>query len=337
MRSHFTCLLWFLLLNFLPLLAWSDQLIVEPEMGRVPIINAINNAERSVKIVMYGFTDQALLTPILQQKTKGRTVRVILERYPYRAEDENNKIIAAFNQNRIAWQGNIPAIQLIHQKTLIIDGERAIIMTFNFTHSTFKNERNFALILDDPHLVKEIEAVFDSDWHRKPSNNYNGSMLWSPENSRERLLNAIKRAKKSINIYAQNISDYKIVGALAKAAKKGVSVNILTSTKLRQKQAEYLARAGVNVKQSERYYIHAKALIIDNQLAIIGSINFTRASLDHNRELAGITRDPTVVKQISETFASDWQTAQDSVTIKPFADKKTILHTWRAIKKVVGF
>lgn len=327
----------FLLLILFPLSALSDQLIVEPEMGREPIINAIQDAKASVKIVMYGFTDFALLKPILDQKNKGRTIKIILERYPYRAETENDKIVSAFNQNNIDWQGNIPNIQLIHQKTLIIDGRRAIIMTFNFTHSTFKNERNFALVLDNPKIVHEIESVFDADWHHVASNNHHSSMLLSPENSRQRLINAIKRAHHSIHIYAQNISDYKIIGALANAARKGVNIKILTSAKLKNKQANYLARAGVEVKRSQHYYIHAKAMLIDNQFAIIGSLNLTRASFDNNRELAAITNDATVVNQLHKTFLDDWQKSDRPTSFKPFADKKTISRAIKAFSKAIGF
>lgn len=286
--------------------AWADQLIIEPEMGRKPIIHAIKSARHSLKVVMYGFTDESLLIPILKQKAQGRTVKIILERKPYKAENENDKTIIRLNDNQVDWLGNIPSFQHIHQKTLIIDGKTAIVMTFNFTKSAFKNERNFALILDNPKEVKEIESSFDSDWNQKPSNNHFSSLIWSPENSRVQLLALIKQAKQSITIYAQNVNDYKIVGALAKAAKKGVSIKILTSAKIRQKQNEYLARAGVKVRRSEHYYIHAKALIIDNQIAVIGSINLTRASLDDNRELAAITHNAEIIKQLNATFESDW-------------------------------
>lgn len=113
----------FLLFFSLPLFA--DQLIIEPDMGRKPIIDAISNTKNSLALVMYGFTDPELLTSILDKNKMGKTVNVILEATPYKADDENRKTITAFNQQHVAWQGHIPPFRLIHQKTLIIDNSKA--------------------------------------------------------------------------------------------------------------------------------------------------------------------------------------------------------------------
>lgn len=289
--------------------AWADQLIIEPDMGRAPIINAINDTHYDLKLVMYGFTDETILIPILKKKSQGKTVKIMLDRYPYKAEHENDKIIKKLIDNQINWQGAIPLINKIHQKTLIIDGKKAIVMTFNFTRSAFKNERNFALILDSPKQVQEIENKFNADWLHKVSNDAS-DLIWSPENSRKQLEDLIKSAKVSIKIYAQQISDYKMIGALASAAKKGITIKILTSNKIRKKQAEYLTRAGVTIKRSQKYYIHAKTFIFDNRYAVIGSINLTQQSLDSNRELAAVTQDAIIIKQLNETFEQDWQASE---------------------------
>ena len=62
--------------------------------------------------------------------------------------------------------------------------------------------------------------------------------------------------------------------------------------------------------------IHAKVFIIDNEKAVIGSINLTRASLDDNRELAVITEDPTVLKQLIHTFDQDWKSENSPPPLK---------------------
>lgn len=304
MRAFRSCCTIILLLLALPI--WADQLIIEPDMGRKPIINAINDAHHSIQLVMYGFTDKQLLNAIMQQNKQHRTVNIILEPTPYKAESENHQTIAQLDDKHIAWQAGAPAFRLTHQKTLIIDGRKAIIMTFNFTNSSFNNQRNFALILDDSRQVNDIATVFSADWNHIPSDNHTSRLIFSPDDSRHKLIALIDGAKRTLNIYAQSISDFKIVGALAKAARRGVTVQILTSANIREKQANYLARAGVIIHRSKHLYIHAKVIIIDQREAVIGSINLTRASLDHNRELAVITDDTSVIKQLVSTFNSDW-------------------------------
>lgn len=325
------------LLLFSAFSAWADELIIEPDQGRAPILKAINDARYSLNLVMYGFTDQALLDALVQQKSKGKTLKVILEQSPYKAETENTHTITQFNSQRIAWHGSVPSLRLIHQKTLIIDDSKAIIMTFNFTHSTFKNERNFALVIDDAKKIKAITAAFSADWNHLATSNHSPDLIFSPDDSRQKLLTLIDQAKHTIHIYAQTVSDYKIVGALAKAAKSGVKVIIITSGKVREKQADYLARAGVQVHQSKHLYIHAKAFIFDEQKAVIGSINLTRNSLDHNRELAVMTTDAQVIKALDQTFNTDLQDANTTSKTKPYfaLDQKTVLHAAKMLKKFI--
>lgn len=321
------CVILFLILIVRPL--WADRLLVEPDMGRQPIIDIINQAQYSIDLVMYGFTDQTLLNKLIQQKNNGRSLKIILEDSPYKAPDENKKTIATLNAQQIPWQGSIPPFRLVHQKTLIADHTKAVIMTFNFTRSTFKNERNFALIIDDPARVNDIATIFSADWNHVAVTNQSPDLLLSPDDSRSKLLTLINQANHRLQIYAQNVSDYKIVGALAKAARKGVQVQLITSTKLRDKQANYLSRAGVSIHYTKKLIIHAKVFIIDNKKAVIGSINLTRASLDNNRELSIVTEDANVMKTLTTTFNHDWNDADPFST--PISLPK-IKQAWRHFK-----
>jgi len=325
-----------LILFIISFSAWADQLIIEPDMGRKPILDAIASAQHSVELVMYGMTDEQILNALIQQKIHGKTVKVILEQSPYKSESENNKAIRMLTANHIAWQRSIPPLRLIHQKTLLIDGREAIVMTFNFTRSTFNKERNFALIIDDPRLLQNIDSIFNADWNHKPVLNSSPDILISPDDSREKLLALISHAGKSIRIYAQNISDYKIIGALAQAARKGVTVQIQTSEKMRVRQADYLARAGVIVHNNNQYIIHAKVFIIDDQQAVIGSINLTSASLDNNRELSVVSRDQNVINSLNDTFVKDWNSVsvgKNTKREKPRYNRQDIKHAVRLLKK----
>lgn len=327
----------FLLVLSLPV--WADQLIIEPDMGRKPLLDAINNSQHSIELVMYGFTDKELLDALILKKNQGKTVKVILESNPYKSETENNKAIAAFNSQELTWQGHIPPYRLIHQKTLILDGSKAIVMTFNFTHSTFKNERNFALIIDDPRRVKAIDSLFSADWNHIAASSADPDLIISPDNSRDQLLTLINHAKNSIKIYAQGLNDYKIIGALANASRRSVTVQIVTSNRIRDKQIKYLQRAGVTIHYSKKLMIHAKVFIIDNQKAVIGSINLTRASLDDNRELSVITRDTKVIEQLNNTFTHDWNNqfklgAHDLRMWIP--DKRTVTRAMRRLEKMLS-
>jgi phosphatidylserine/phosphatidylglycerophosphate/cardiolipin synthase-like enzyme len=296
----------FSFLFFFTLSSFADELIIEPDMGRQPILNAIDEAEHSLDLVMYGLTDTDILNALIRKANAGKTVKIILEANPYKAEKENNKTIRAFNEHDMSWLGELPAIRFIHQKTLLIDDKKVLVMTFNFTRATFSSERNFALVIDDAARVRAIAEIFNADWNHAASMNTSPDVIISPDDSRAKLLSLIEHAKHSIHVYAQSIQDYKMIGALANAAHRSVEVKIITSQPLREKPGRYLDNAGVQFHYSKKLVIHAKVFIVDGEKAVIGSINLTRTSLDNNRELAVVTRDRKVVGEIENVFQNDW-------------------------------
>lgn len=286
----------------------SEQLIIEPDNGRTPLINAIENAKSSINLVMYGLTDPDMIKTLTDAQKSGKQIQVLLEPHPYKAEGENNFAIKHFQKAHVTVQWPNPQFKLTHQKTCLIDQQHAIIMTFNLTKSSFKNERNFALIIDDPAEIQEINRVFTADWQHKSVTVNNPNLIWSPDNSREKILNFINNAKLDIKIYAQNLTDYQTIGALAKAARAGKHVEIIMSNQSRKMQGklDYLRRAGAIIHFNTNQIIHAKVIIVDHNRAIIGSINLTQPSMDDNRELSVITHDPTVINQLEKTFDRDW-------------------------------
>jgi len=298
----------FLLAIFLFQNCIADQLIVEPEDGRAPILSAIEKSKSTIDLVMYGFTDRTLLSALIHAKNQGKNITVLLEPHPYESENENELAKQVLENAKITLATPNPIFQLTHQKTLIEDHTTAIIMTFNFTNSTFTNERNFALLINDPDEIHEIEKVFSADASHQKISVQNPNLIWSPNNSRERMTALIRSAKSSLEIYAQAITDYDMIGELAKAARNGIKVDIMTSDTLNNKNKNkyaYLERAGVHLHFSKKYYVHAKVIVVDDKEALLGSTNLSKPSIEDNRELSVITRDQQVIREIERTFSKD--------------------------------
>ena len=64
-----------------------------------------------------------------------------------------------------------------------------------------------------------------------------------------------------------------------------------------------------------QYYMHAKLIIVDQRLAFVGSQNFTRESLNYNREVGILIKNANVVKTLTTTFMADWKGAQPSQAV----------------------
>ena len=328
MRPFF--ILFFSIIFFASSAFAREQLIIEPDMGIAPISAMIADAKSSVDLVTYGFTEKQLISAFINAKKRGKNVSILLEPHPYKAEDENISAIQQFHTANINVLTPNPDVRLTHQKTLITDQNLALIMTFNFTHSTFTKERNFGLIIDDPAMIQEIIRIFNADTQHKNISVTHPNLVWSPNNSREKILNFINDAHSEIKIYAQDVSDYQTIGALAKAARAGKKIQILMPEPRQtthSKKFAYLKKAGIDIRFSKNYLIHAKVMIVDRKRAMLGSTNLTRSSINENRELSIITQDPEVIKELIKTFNQDW--GSTSFDAKQFQTKISpqLMHT----------
>lgn len=101
--------------------------------------------------------------------------------------------------------------------------------------------------------------------------------------------------------------------ALITAALAGVEVYLLvpknSDARLPQVAAfsyvEDLLRAGVHVHFYTAGFLHSKLMMIDGEIASIGSTNMDFRSLENNFELNGIIYDKTTVSQLEECFFED--------------------------------
>lgn len=282
-------------------------------MGREPVLELINHATSSTQLVIYGLTDKKFINALTKSAEHGVEINVLLEPTPYRLTHQNDFAFEQIHSSKIHLKTPNPTFHFTHQKTFIFDQAQALIMTFNLTNSTFQHARNFAVLITDPDMIKEIQMVFSKDAQHMAADVKNPNLVWAPNNSRDKILDFIHSAKSEIDIYAENLTDYQIAGALAKAAHHGVKVNILSSTYPNtpplSKELNYLIRAGATIHLDHDMTIHAKVILVDHKKAMIGSINLTRNSIDHNRELSVITEDKDVIKALSQTFNDDWSTS----------------------------
>ncbi len=290
------------------------SLITEPDQGVAPIIEAIHNAGKSVDLVIYNLSDQNVEDALVEAETHGITVRVIMDNSSHFGRQPNQSAYDYLSAHGVAvmWAKNY--FPLTHQKTLVIDNTRAIIMTFNLTPKYYASSRDFAIVDDNTSDIKAIEAAFDWDWQGIKRTAENGDdLVWSP-GSFGTLLALINSASSSLDIYNEEMADERITQTLEKAAARGVKVRIAMTYATQWKQAFLeLVAAGADIKtyaSTAPFYIHAKVIIADSAKAFVGSENFSRQSLDANRELGILISRPEIISSLENTFNADRASAR---------------------------
>jgi cardiolipin synthase A/B len=263
----------------------SGPLIIEPGAGFSPVYGLINGARRGIDVTMYEFDDTTAERDLVSAARRGVDVRVILDE---REQGVNSSAFSYFSSHRVKVVWSSSRFTYTHQKTLVIDGSRAIIMTANLTSEYYPTSRDFLVVDTDRADVAAITAVFDADYAHRAVNPGDGAdLVWSPAGSQDKLLGLINGATSSLRIcslriYSEEMGDTTVEDALIRAARRGVDVQI----------------CGEN-ENGDYGTGHAKIFI--------GSENFSGTSLTDNRELGLIISDPAVLSAVARTFTADFR------------------------------
>ena len=155
----------------------SGPLIVEPGAGFSPVYRLINGARHSIDVTMYEFSDTTAERDLAAVAGRGVRVRVILDQ---RERSANSGAYSYLSSHGVTVTWSSPDYRYTHQKTVIIDGARAVIMTANLTSRYYATSRDFLVIDTERADVSAITAVFDADFTGKAVRPGDGSHLVAP-------------------------------------------------------------------------------------------------------------------------------------------------------------
>jgi len=292
------------------------SVLTEPQAGIGPIYRLITGARHSVDMTMYELRDPTAEADLAADAARGVDVRVILDRNLEQSRNTAAYDYLAARHVHVVWA---PDGTTYHQKTLTVDGATSVIMTLNMVAEDYPDTRDFAVVDTDRADVAAIVATFDADFSGHAVRPPDGAdLVWSPTNAEASVLAVIQGARHSLAVENEEMDDSAITSALAAAARRGVSVTITMTTDPEWDEAfSELTRDGVHIRlypdSSRALYIHAKAIVADAGLpgrrALIGSQNFSVASLDYNRELGIRTTSPAVIAAVSAVLTRDYAQA----------------------------
>lgn len=248
-----------------------------------------------------------------------------------------------------------------HRKLVVIDQHAAWTGGANLAQEYFarlrkqKPWRDLVAVVRGP-AVQELASIFRSDWqyatgqktavtHFENTGGSTGSAILQvlpsgPDVEDEPLLDAvltaIYNAERQITILSPYfVPDDSVQFALESALRRGVQVKIILPRRsdnplvdaARKLALSSLLRHGLNLRAIHGRMMHAKAMIVDDTLAIIGSANFDYRSFFLNYELSLVLHDRDSVAALQQWIDDTCGQAQNWPALKPLGPlSASLLH-----------
>jgi cardiolipin synthase len=294
----------------------SRTAIVLPDATSAPIVALLSAAKVSLRLKMVEFDAPELIEAVAAAGRRGVKVRVMLNAAGRGGVSDNAAARAALRSGGVEVADASHKLSVVHEKSLVIDDSSALVMSCDWSAAGLAQARDFAVHTTHRHEVDEIAACFDADWqhlHFKPHGKLR--LVWGPLNARERMADFIDAARHTLVVQNARYQDPVMIERLVRAQRRGVSLQLMAHAVHRMEAKEIttdtgglrmLDDLGVQVRRLKHQRLHGNMLLADGARAMVGSLNFSPASLDRRRELAIETDDAAVIKALQLTALHDW-------------------------------
>ncbi len=277
----------------------------------------IDQARLSVDAAIYDLNLWSIRDALIAAHRRGVSVRVVTD-----SDNMDEQEVQELTQAGIQVLGDRHE-SLMHDKFVIID--RSVVWTgsMNFTTGGAYLDNNNLIRVQSPKLgeayTTEFEQMFVDDHFSSEKTSQTpdpvvtvyGSPIevyFSPEDGTlEHILSAVNSAKENISFLAYSFTSDELAQALIERAKAGVTVRgVFDKDQYHSNSGtEYdtVHNAGLDVwLDANPRLMHHKVIIIDGQVVITGSYNFSNNAEQYNDENTLIIHNPEIAAQYLAEF-----------------------------------
>jgi phosphatidylserine/phosphatidylglycerophosphate/cardiolipin synthase-like enzyme len=274
------------------------QLLVQPEDGVFPVLNAIRRAKRTIDLYIFrlGYKDieKALKTAV----ARGVVVRTLIAHTNGQGQKGLRKLEQRLLEMGATVSRTADDLLRYHGKLMIVDGATLYVLAFNLVRVDIDRSRSLGIATRKRELVQEAIRLFEADFDRKAYTGGTRNLLVSPVNARPRLEAFLRAARKQLLIYDGQLTDKAMIRILKERVQAGVDLRIIGKVDK--------GHDGIRCEPFPGKRQHLRAIVRDRRAAFIGSQSLRKLELDARREVGVVVRDPRVVQQIVGVFESDW-------------------------------
>jgi len=319
---------------------------VLPADGRGLYLDALDSARHDVRIEICVLEDPEILQHVQAAIVRGVHVRAIVDRGKYDALEAEQANLARY----LTGPGgelhlSNPVFPRSFPKVILIDDRPYVYGSACLDTTTFEQYRDFATSGDDAAVARTLHRLFDLDWASSaPPGTATPAfaptppiaapgLVVAPVNAAAQLTELFQSARRTLDVYSEELGNPNLEAELAAAVARGVKVRLIAPQlvnggtpevdALQQSSLGALAAAGVVVHVSSGAqnaatpYMHARAAIVDGTRVYLGSVSLAPESATVNREVGIISGSAGLARAIGAEFAADFRARSRPLATSP--------------------
>ena len=262
-----------------------DRVITALADRRNTVIEAIRGAKRQISLSLFRCNDEAVFAELARAVSRGVVVEALITSRARGGRKRLEKLRKTMERIGVMVHAYADPVVKYHAKYLVVDGGPAVVASLNFTRKCFERTWDALVVTYDPEVVSGLRRLMAADRDGRAIPESLGSrLIVGPERARGQLRALIERAQSNIRLIDAKLSDPDLVTLLNARRASGVIVEIVGS------------------KQVGNLKSHGKIMLVDNRVAVVGSLALATLSLDFRREVAIVVDDPGAVAEIDHWF-----------------------------------
>ncbi len=283
------------------------------------------NAQTQVDVAVFDLDAEPIVNALIELEKRGVTVRVVTD-----TDNADLSSIRRLRRNGISVREDDRSA-LMHNKIVVIDGRYVWMGSMNLTSNDIYCYNNNIVRLDAPALAAnyaaEVAEMYDDEEFgpRSPENStadltLNGirvqNYFAAETEVAPHIEQLINQAQNEILFLAFSFTHEGIGEAMLARAEAGVTVQGVFETTGSESEFSYFLPMqeaeldNLQVRQDgNNRFMHHKVIVIDRQIVIFGSFNFSDSANDSNDENVLIVYDPTFTSYFVEEFNAVWSEA----------------------------
>jgi phosphatidylserine/phosphatidylglycerophosphate/cardiolipin synthase-like enzyme len=299
----------------------SDTLRGGPDQA---LAEAIDAARYSVDVAAYHLDLWSIRDSLLGAASRGVSVRLIVD---------SDNLLEPEVQDLV--EAGIPVLgdrrqSLMHHKFVVIDRQEVWTGSMNLTIGDAYRSSNNLIRLRSSQLAESFTREFDemalddrfgamsladTPYPDATIDGTRMEVFFSPDDGvARRLLELVRGARHTVEFLAYAFTADELALALLDADQAGIEVRgVLDAGQVNDPASEYdrLRSAGIDVRlDGLPGNLHHKVILIDREIVITGSYNFSASAEEHNDENLVVLHSPAIAEAYLAEFSRQFDEAQ---------------------------